>query len=132
MRADGFTVAEIAAAIGITPRSARDAVSRMIDTGEVPPRCVAWTPTQEQTLSQMTGLGCSDQEIATATGRTVQAVHRKRARLGRTKQRLWTSDEEASLTELVSAKKSDEEIAGALGRPVWGIIARRRRLGLRS
>lgn len=131
LRAGGYTIAAIAGAVGISARAARDAVSRMIDTGEVQPRFGAWTPAQEQAVYRMASDGRSDQDIAAVTGRTVLAVHRKRARMGYVKRRLWTAAEEASLAELVASRKTDVEIAEALGRPVWGVIERRRRLGLR-
>lgn len=131
MRAGGHTIAAIAGAVGISPRAARDAISRMIDTGDVQPRIEAWTPAQEQIVSRMADTGRSDQDIATATGRTVLAVHRKRTRMGYVKRRLWTAAEETILAELATSRKTDAEIAEALGRPVWGVIARRRRMGLR-
>ena len=83
---------------------------------------------QEWTMAEIRLLGkVTDQELARATCRTVEAVAAKRRKLGVRcpTDRTWTR-EQLSLV----GKFSDSEVAARTGHPFWGVAAKRRQLGL--
>ena len=81
MRDAGMTITEISGASGASYRSVRYAVTKMIDSGDIPPRAERYGSGEKLTLAEMVAARKSDEEIAAALGRTASAVIERRRRL---------------------------------------------------
>ena len=78
----------------------------------------AWTAAEEEKLEEMFNDAKSDEDIAIALNRSLNAVKTRRnlMKLFRRERNQWTKEEESRLQKLMGTGKSREEIAKELGR----------------
>jgi hypothetical protein len=127
------------------PVSASAPVSAPLPVSHTPNTDKNWSDADSKMVRDMFAKKCTDMEIASAVGRTQNAIRVHRQTLGLRKgreewprnggrkpgSRTWSDAEERKLRELFKAGHTDEVIASEMGRGKANSIAKKRlRLGL--